>query len=555
MNKDVQQQKPILRLDFPAVREYLSGLDLELSLYIRQQEQLEGLAPSGAFCKHMCKSSGHCQRFLIGLAQQKLENSMLCCGSCLPGAFTVLAKANIATEDDAVVMGCFVSKSLEASEELMRVAGRLELDHKALVQAAERQASYQSGNAEVLFKVLANAVEQASVKNDRQSAEVESLSRNLAETYEELSFVYKINNAMNVTANPQEYFQQIAKDLRELLAVKTVLVAIFSEETEQGQMVESIVHLGPLPGNEQEIVERYHPRLLAGSGCLIHGDPTHCPTYRAEDKQWGRMLLAPILRAQKQLGMILASEPRDGRDFDNIDATRLSSVANSAAVFLENFRLYGSMRKLFLGSMRALTSSIDAKDPYTCGHSERVGLISKRLLEVMGKGTFEAERIYLCGLLHDMGKIGVPEAVLRKPGKLTDYEFELIKRHPVIGAKIISGISQMKDLMPAVLHHHERMDGRGYPDALSREEIPFQARVLGVADALDAMTSDRPYRKALPARLAEAEIFRGSGTQFDPELVEVVLKLNFPRYSNELRNHKGGYLSEDIYQPLKPTSV
>jgi putative nucleotidyltransferase with HDIG domain len=199
--------------------------------------------------------------------------------------------------------------------------------------------------------------------------------------------------------------------------------------------------------------------------------------------------------------------------------------------------------------MRALTSSIDAKDPYTCGHSERVALLSKRLAEIMGWSKAQAERIYLCGLLHDIGKIGVPEAVLQKPGKLTNIEFDLIKKHPVIGAKIIRGIQEMEDLVPGVLHHHECMDGRGYPGGLKGEAIPIQARVLCVADALDAMTSDRPYRKAMPARLAESEVFRAADTQFDSDLVEAVLKLNFPEYLGELRTYKGIQLPENSYDP------
>ena len=385
--------------------------------------------------------------------------------------------------------------------------------------------------------IMAQTVKDTYSRSSEQADEVESLSRNLAETYEELSFIYKLNNAMNVTANPEEYFRQIAENLGELLGVKAVLVVLFPETLISGDKDNIVIHCGQLPASEEQIMKRVYPQIQASDG-----------TYSVSDEELGQMLLAPILRGERRLGMIMALEPMSGRQFDNIDATRLSNVANSAAVFLENFRLYGSLRRLFLGSMRALTSSIDAKDPYTCGHSERVALLSKKLVELMGLSGMEAERIYLCGLLHDIGKIGVPEAVLQKPDKLTVYEFELVKQHPVIGAKIIRGIQEMEDLIPGVLHHHERMDGEGYPDGLKGEEIPFQARVLCVGDALDAMTSDRPYRKALPAKLAESEIFRAAGTQFDPALVEAVLKLNFPEYIAELRTHKGVQLPEDSYE-------
>ena len=387
--------------------------------------------------------------------------------------------------------------------------------------------------------IMAQTVKDTYSRSSEHADEVESLSRNLAETYEELSFIYKLNNEMNVTANPEEYFRQIAENLGELLGVKAVLVVLFPETLISGDKDNIVIHCGQLPASEEQIMKRVYPQIQASDG-----------TYSVSDEELGQTLLAPILRGERRLGMIMALEPMSGRQFDNIDATRLSNVANSAAVFLENFRLYGSLRRLFLGSMRALTSSIDAKDPYTCGHSERVALLSKKLVELMGLSGMEAERIYTCGLLHDIGKIGVPEAVLQKPDKLTVYEFELIKQHPIMGAKIIRGIQEMEDLIPGVLHHHERMDGQGYPKGLRGEKIPFQARVLCVADALDAMTSDRPYRQALPPKLAESEVFRAAGTQFDPTLVEVVLKLNFPEYIAELRTHKGVQLPKDIPEPL-----
>ncbi len=552
MTQVLQEQGTKVRLDVAALRKHLAKLGLDVSFYRPGSEEVEGLDPGGVFCQQMSHTGGHCQVFLRRLARESIAQATVRCGSCLPGAFTVVAGASEARAETPVVLGCFVSKSLRASEELMRAASRGQLDHEALVQSACREAKYREGDVEVLAKVLAEIVEDTYKRSSEQANEVESLCQNLAETYEELSFIYKLNNAMNVTANPEEYFRQVAENLCKLLGVKAVLVALFPESLSSGAKKNIVIHYGTLPVSEEQIMKRAYPEMLDKGGCLVRGDRRHCPTYAAEDKELGELLLAPILRGERQLGMIMALGPREGRQFDNIDAARLSSVANSAAVFLENFRLYGSLRVLFLGSVRALTSSIDAKDPYTCGHSERVAVLSKKLVELMGLPGGEAERIYLCGLLHDIGKIGVPEAVLRKPGKLTGYEFELIKQHPVIGAKIVRGIQEMEDLIPGVLHHHERMDGQGYPKGLGGEEIPFRARVLCMADALDAMTSDRPYRKALPAKLAEGEVFRAAGTQFDPALVEVVLKLNFPEYIAELRTHKGVHLPEDIYEPLVP---
>jgi HD-GYP domain-containing protein (c-di-GMP phosphodiesterase class II) len=172
-----------------------------------------------------------------------------------------------------------------------------------------------------------------------------------------------------------------------------------------------------------------------------------------------------------------------------------------------------------------LTSAVDAKDAYTCGHSERVAAISKQLTLEAGLPDALAERVYMAGLLHDVGKIGVPESVLQKTGRLTPEEFEQMKRHPQIGARILRDVKQISDLIPGVLHHHERFDGQGYPNGLTGENIPIMGRIICLADCFDAMTSNRTYRKALPLEVALTEIRRCSGTQFDPVLTESFLKI------------------------------
>jgi HD-GYP domain-containing protein (c-di-GMP phosphodiesterase class II) len=189
--------------------------------------------------------------------------------------------------------------------------------------------------------------------------------------------------------------------------------------------------------------------------------------------------------------------------------------------------LFTDLKELFIGSLRALTSSIDAKDPYTRGHSERVALMSRWIAEQLAKrGSLDDEqvhRVYLAGLLHDIGKIGIDETVLRKAGKLDDDEWQCIRRHPSIGASILRGIKQMRDIVPGVLHHHERIDGKGYPDGLKGNEIPLTARIVGLADSFDAMTSRRTYRDAMSVDAALAEIRKGLGTQFDETVGRVFL--------------------------------
>ena len=534
----------------PGLRKQLASLALEVSLYDPRDGQIRGLAPEGLFCELICQTQRHCQAFLCEFARDSLADPGVRSRSCLPGTCSVAVPLDRSDPQSPVILGCFLTESLQSSEELLRAADKLQLDSQVLLSSASSQARHPLEQAGLLAEVLGNIARERATRSVEHIDEVESLSRNLAETYEELNFIYKLNSAMNITAGPQEYFGHVAEDLCDLLAVTTILVVLFPEALHSIEKKNTVITSGPLPRPAEQIIEAFNPKTLSKGGSMARRGSNHCPAYTADDPLTGHVLIAPVLYNDRHLGMILALESADGRKFDNIDATRLASVANSAAVFLENFRLYGSMRQLFLGSLQALTSSIDAKDPYTCGHSERVALISKRLVELMGLPGAEADRVYLCGLLHDIGKIGVPEAVLRKPGKLTPYEYEIIKRHPVIGSRIISGIPEMEDLLPAVLHHHERMDGQGYPDGLAGEKIPLRARVLCVADCVDAMTSDRPYRKALPPKLAEAEIVRCAETQFDPGLVQALLKLNVAEFIAQLRVRGIGAAPEDIYQAL-----
>jgi len=222
------------------------------------------------------------------------------------------------------------------------------------------------------------------------------------------------------------------------------------------------------------------------------------------------------------IGMMVAINRVGKPDFDSPDIKLFNSVANGCAVFIENGRLFKDLKDLFIGSLKALTSSIDAKDQYTRGHSERVAFISRWIAEKLAEGEpleeKQVHRIYLAGLLHDIGKMGISEAVLRKEAKLSNEEFDHIKSHPSIGAGILSGIKQMRDIIPGILYHHERVDGKGYPSGLVGDKIPLMGKIIGLADAFDAMTSKRTYRDAMTVEQALAEIKKGLGSQFDQKV-------------------------------------
>ncbi|MGO8671227.1 MAG: HD domain-containing phosphohydrolase [Capsulimonadaceae bacterium] len=182
------------------------------------------------------------------------------------------------------------------------------------------------------------------------------------------------------------------------------------------------------------------------------------------------------------------------------------------------YQLYRFLKDESLATIQALAAAVDAKDPYTRGHSLSVAEYAAALARHLGLGPADVELIHTTGTLHDVGKIGVPDEILQKPGRLTDEQRTIMETHPVLGEKIVLKVPSLAGIVPGVKHHHERWDGRGYPACLAGDQIPRIARILAVADCYDAMTSDRPYRKGMPVDVALAEIERGAGTQFDPDL-------------------------------------
>ncbi len=183
------------------------------------------------------------------------------------------------------------------------------------------------------------------------------------------------------------------------------------------------------------------------------------------------------------------------------------------------------VEKVSLNSIMVIANTIDAKDAYTSGHSMRVAKCCSAIARKLGWPEQEVQNIHYVGLLHDIGKIGVPDAILNKPGKLSDEEFRIIKKHPVIGNDILKDIRMIKNVAEGALYHHERYDGRGYPFGLAGDKIPYYARIIGIADAYDAMTSNRIYRHKLPSEKVVKEFERGRGTQFDPQLTDLFLEM------------------------------
>ena len=237
------------------------------------------------------------------------------------------------------------------------------------------------------------------------------------------------------------------------------------------------------------------------------------------------VICAPLQCGNEVLGAIYLDTTTQIRAFAREDLDLLSAIGKQAGMALKRELVKEEKELLFLDTIRAVIAAIEAKDAYTAGHSARVGDYGATLAASLGYNDYFVDRLRYAANLHDVGKIGIPEHILNKPGKLTHAEYLIIKTHPDIGARILENIRHIEDVIEGVRHHHERMDGSGYPSGLAGENIPLISRFIAVADSFDAMTSDRSYRQALTVAEAIARFRDGMGTQFDPSLIEPMIAL------------------------------
>jgi putative nucleotidyltransferase with HDIG domain len=237
------------------------------------------------------------------------------------------------------------------------------------------------------------------------------------------------------------------------------------------------------------------------------------------------VVAVPLIRGRKVLGVMLAVNRRGGGAFSASDQSLLSALAGQTAIAIENAMLFEDVRDLSVDAISSLATAIDARDPYTRGHSEDVTHLVVDLARELGWQGSDLEMIEFAALLHDVGKIAVPDNILRKPNVLVPEEWDVIYLHPYHSAQIVRQVEPLRRIIPWIYHHHERWDGTGYPDRLKGEAIPEGARIIAIVDAYNAITTDRPYHKALSDEEAQAEIARSTGSQFDPDISQVFLRM------------------------------
>jgi HD-GYP domain-containing protein (c-di-GMP phosphodiesterase class II) len=325
--------------------------------------------------------------------------------------------------------------------------------------------------------------------------------------------------------------------LNDVIPAKSVAIWFSSFEHLQSQHAQAdnppvLISHGDCPLKQkefQQFIERLGPRV-ATEPLVLNRGATSSPTWFYPDVR--EIISVPIREGNRHFGWMVALNHTGAGDITNseaefgtVEACLMASVATILGIHCGNIALYHEQSEFFSSVVRALTSAIDAKDPYTCGHSDRVARLSVCLARQVGCNTEEINTIYLSGLLHDIGKIGIDDNVLRKPGPLTQAEIEHIKTHPDLGCRILDGVKQLDMVMPVVRHHHEAWNGAGYPSGLKGEETPLLARIVAVADSIDAMSSDRPYRKGIPDEKLDAILRDGAGKQWDSQVIDAAFQV------------------------------
>jgi len=275
---------------------------------------------------------------------------------------------------------------------------------------------------------------------------------------------------------------------------------------------------------------------ILGPRRFLPSDPSSAGGFYKEDLS---QMVVPLVIKGEVIGVIHAAGKLRGGDFDRHDLLLVSELAKRAALGLENKYLYESVFDVLMSTLRSLVSTVEARDLYTKQHSQRVTDIAVIIAGHMGCTPQQIDTLRVAGYLHDLGKLGVKDSVLLKPGPLTPEEFAQIRAHPVIGEEILAPIGFLPEERALVRHHHERWDGRGYPDGLREDNIPLLARILSVADVFDALTSDRPYRPAMSVEGGAAEIMACKGTQFDPVVVAAFGEVLWKCAEKVVKRHNG----------------
>lgn len=374
-----------------------------------------------------------------------------------------------------------------------------------------------------------------SANNELKKAklELENYSRHLEELVQErtseLATIYKIGQEISSILDLDEVSKIVVDRISDFLEIE--ICSLFLLDKNTGDLV-----IMASRGLTHDIISQTRIRpnekisgwILQNKKAIIVEDIEKDVRFSSRNKEryyTHSFISAPLIVKNQAIGVINVNNKKNKEVFKQEDLDLLQEIAIQAAIAIENARLYTNTQELYMRAVMALTLAIDAKDLYTKAHSEHVTQYAVSIAKELNLEFSEIEQIKQACQLHDLGKIGVPDHILTKPGKLSPEEWEEMRLHPIKSADILRPLTFLDGVIDLVEQHHERYDGEGYPFNLKGEQIRLGARIMAVADAYDAMITERPYRKAMSKDEAVAELKKCSGTQFDPKTVEAFLRI------------------------------
>ena len=389
------------------------------------------------------------------------------------------------------------------------------------------QVQIEAGSDDELGRVMDAFNEMAA----RQRALMGTLDQDIREQSEQLGHMVEISQMLGTSRNLDEILRRMVASMAESVKVTYARIFLLGMINPQ-QFHEVASHpLHPLDGSPPgrgllDDCPHLDQALRDGEPLLLHAADVDSIAEREllffAGTQW--VLCLPVIHQSKPLGIVLLNECRS-EEREPVDDRKMHyamALTQELAAAVSNARLNDQVVLQLEEASFALADAVDKKSAWTSGHSHRVAEVSRHIGQAMGLSHDDLALLYRAGLLHDIGKIGTPGSILNKEGELTPEEYAMLQRHPADGAEILGKMSSFQALLPIIRYHHEHFDGNGYPDGLAGEEIPLLARIVAVADAYDAMTSDRPYRPGMTTEEAVRRILAGTGSQFDPQVVEVL---------------------------------
>lgn len=417
-------------------------------------------------------------------------------------------------ERQTVAVGYLIRNKQELPPELTLAAAEEGWSQQRLEEWISQHEALEPRHLQTLLELTVARVESEQRESGLQ-LEIEQTADQIEQTYEEISLLHSLTRNLQISRSPVELAELCLNRLQPLIRSEGLVIWLEAKHGRSNFLVQGEIPFDRL--GMARLVARFEDHVW--SRPLVKNN-IEATLLGADFPGLKSLLMVPIAEGSHRSGWILSCNLEADRQYGTVEASLLNSVATILGTHMRNIYLYQQHHELMLSFVRSLVSTLDAKDPYTRGHSERVALIARRLGAELNLPEEDLHDIYLSGLLHDIGKIGVDDRILQKPGNLSDDEFRKIQEHPMIGYSILRGLKNLQKILPGVRSHHENYNGKGYPDGLKGDEIPLMARILAVADAYDAMCSDRPYRSGMDVEQVEAIFRRGAGDQWDARIIE-----------------------------------